>query len=464
MPVFSAIELTKADRASLIASAQAEPHPSVAEIEAVFFGASTPGAGNLALDHLLDRCAICCEAAAGLWHSSAHLAPALAADDCESLLADLFERLPPHLRAEEARLIEERSRAGALLERLLVQPLPRQLIMVGNSPRYRSWSLCELLLEAGWSLRFKDPRRTEELAQVAVALAAALPERQYGPGRTWDLRAKAWTALANGRRILSDFAGAQSALAEAHRHLELGTGDPLVEAGWLEIQASLAKSRRRFGEAETIVVRALRIYRECEDWHSVGAALIKRAAICRAAGRVEPAIVYGREGIELVDAQREASVLLGGWLNLVGALHDTGRHRQALAALERARRTYLLSGDRTTLLRFQWFEGSIAMSLGREELAEGCFRETRDGFLQLGIAQDAALASLDLAGLLARQGRNAEVCRLAAEMIAVFESRESRTEALAALILLRHAAERERVTEALLKKLRVSFRNGQGRA
>ncbi len=433
-------------------------HPTATEIEGLFLGTGVPDSGHLVVEHLLEQCAICCEAVAGVWHPAAKPRSQSPAGAVDKRLDEIFEKLPAWLREARARMSAERDKALSYLEHLLAQPLPRQLILVSNSQRYRSWCLCELLIERGWAFRFQDPRRTEELAQVAVTLASALPEQQYGTALTWDLRAKAWTALANGRRIMSDFAGARAALAQARLHLDRGSGDPLVEAGWLEILASLAKTQRRYDEAEAGVLRVIRLYRQCGDRHALGAALIKRAAICQAAGAVDRAIVFGREGIDLVDADRDASVLLGGWLNLVRALHDTGRHRDALAALGRARRAYLLSGDRTTLLRFQWLEGSIATALGREELAEGCFRETRDGFLQLGIAHDAALASLDLAGLLVRQGRNLEVWRLATEMIAIFESRESRTEALAALILLRQAAERERVTETLLDRLRVSLR------
>jgi hypothetical protein len=55
------------------------------------------------------------------------------------------------------------------------------------------------------------------------------------------------------------------------------------------------------------------------------------------------------------------------------------------------------------------------------------------------------------------------VRELAAQMIEVFESLDSRQEALAAFILLRQAAERDRVTEALLKRLSASLRGPQAR-
>ena len=66
---------------------------------------------------------------------------------------------------------------------------------------------------------------------------------------------------------------------------------------------------------------------------------------------------------------------------------------------------------------------------------------------------DAALVSLDLAALYARQGRTDEVKRLATEMVPIFESRDVHQEALAALLLFREAAEAEQVTLGLVDRI-----------
>ena len=53
----------------------------------------------------------------------------------------------------------------------------------------------------------------------------------------------------------------------------------------------------------------------------------------------------------------------------------------------------------------------------------------------------------------ARRGDTGEVQRLAAEMLPIFESRDVRSEALAALVLLRGAVETERVSLEILEHL-----------
>jgi hypothetical protein len=77
----------------------------------------------------------------------------------------------------------------------------------------------------------------------------------------------------------------------------------------------------------------------------------------------------------------------------------------------------------------------------------------RAAFLERGIAFDAALVSLDLAMVHVRRGDTGEVQRLAAEMLPIFESRDVRSEALAALVLLRGAVETERVSLEILEHL-----------
>jgi hypothetical protein len=71
---------------------------------------------------------------------------------------------------------------------------------------------------------------------------------------------------------------------------------------------------------------------------------------------------------------------------------------------------------------------------------------------------DAALVSLDLAILYAREHRTAELKRLAAEMAPIFESRDVHREAMAAFLMFRNACEEERMTVELATQLAVQLR------
>jgi hypothetical protein len=110
----------------------------------------------------------------------------------------------------------------------------------------------------------------------------------------------------------------------------------------------------------------------------------------------------------------------------------------------------------------RWTEGRIAAGLGHNSEAIEVLQELRQVFAERGIAYDAALITLELAALHAREGRFAEVKELSLEMSEIFRAHDVHREGLAALLFFQKAAERERVTAklareiaAFLEKLRV---------
>jgi tetratricopeptide (TPR) repeat protein len=335
---------------------------------------------------------------------------------------------------------------------------------VGNSRQYQTPAVSDLLVDTSYALRHDHPSASEALAQVAVTASSRLDPGRYAAALRNDVQGRCWTYLANARRVLGDFTATEQALRTARSLLAEGTGSPLDAAFCWEVETSLRSTRGDHLGAIACVGRAIDIYRRIGDRHLLGRALIQQGMVWGYAEEFAREIVLLRTGLQFIDPERDNRVALAGWHNLCLALHQAGEDRQALAALARARPAYLRVGSRAGLLRFQWLEGTIAASLHRDEQAEGCLREAREGFIQLGVAIEAAEVSLDLANLLCKQGRTAEVRCLAAEMITIFESRGIAQDALAAFILLRQAAERDRVTETLLKRLGKSLHAAQARS
>jgi hypothetical protein len=69
------------------------------------------------------------------------------------------------------------------------------------------------------------------------------------------------------------------------------------------------------------------------------------------------------------------------------------------------------------------------------------------------MAFDTALVSLELAALHAEEGRTAEVKELARGIVHVFKAQEVHREALAAALVFRRAAVRERATARLAREV-----------
>ena len=92
-------------------------------------------------------------------------------------------------------------------------------------------------------------------------------------------------------------------------------------------------------------------------------------------------------------------------------------------------------------LRLHWLKGKIAHGLGELGRAEADFHVARLGFKRVEKDYDAALVSLDLALLYAKQGKRIATLRLVDEMIGTFRSLGIAREAIASLLLLRRTCE-----------------------
>lgn len=444
----------------------AEHHPDRTALHQLLLGdLSVPEAG-LVQRHLATNCSTCRAILVelsgaepmdspgtrpGSWHS---------AED-QFAYDRAFDRAFRRASEASSRIEAERVEAAELVPQLLRHPLARQLWIVRNSRQYARWAVCERLLEGAWGLRFDDPNRALEVAEVATAVAERIEPSHYGAPLVADLRARAWATLANARRVVSDHAGAEGAFQAAEVWLGSGTGSPLERASVLDLRASLSSALQRYQDADDQVARAIAVYRQTDQKHVLGRALIKRGQIRTFLEDRDAEISLVREGLELIDVEAEPQLVAAGWLNLLYALHRRGDDREALALLARARPIHLRAAHRTTRIRFQWLEGNIAAALGRQEQAEGCLRQVRRSFVEEGIAVDAALAALDLAGLFAEQGRYAEVKALAAETLEIFRSRQIATPAITAMLLFQRAAERERVTAALLERVAEAVRRAE---
>jgi tetratricopeptide (TPR) repeat protein len=365
----------------------------------------------------------------------------------------MFERVFESISRLERTLERERQEAPGLLRRMEGQPLARQLLIVRNLDLYHTAGLCEEILERSWTLRFDEPARTRDLAELAVVVAEALDLETYGRCLVQDLRGRAWCHLGNARRIVADLRGAAEAFQKAERHLAEGSGDKLERGFLLRTRALLLLDQRRLEESETLMDQALDLYRSERADHEVGMALLAKSHVRSIRGDAEGTISYLKEALSLLDLAREPRAKLVGVHNLAYALHDLGRDPEAIAVLIRWRFLYFEFGDRAFLLRLHWLEGLIARGLERPELAEGALQEARRGFLELSLPYEMALVSLDLAELYLETGETGKVATLATEAAAFFQSRQIHRDALAAFLLLRDAAGRDQVTLDLVRKV-----------
>ncbi len=410
-------------------------------------GETNPAERRKVLKHLLSGCESC----------RATVAPKIRLIHDNRPSEFSISRVLANVADLERQMNQERTLAAEQFREFLRHPSARQWTLVRNSARYDSWSFCELLLDAGFEAIFDDPHRSLDLCRMGVAIAERLSCESYGERAVADLRARAWGRTANSLRATSDLAGADQALATAARHLKSGSGEPLEEAEHLYFTASLHRAERRLEEALRTIHRSRRIYRMVGDTHLEGRSLMCEAAIRDLRGEIEESVTCCRLARQQVDPERNRRLAIAAHHNLVWQLMCAGRAEEAMTELEALRPAYHEFDDRMLLLKLRWMEARLAKDLGRPEESERAFREAHEGFVEARIPYEAASVALDLAVLLAEQGRGQELKRLAAELIAVFRSLGVAREAFAALTMFERFAQADTVTVSLLVRLSQYF-------
>ncbi len=388
---------------------------------------------------------------------------ALAADLRATLLAEpdrqshayesAISRTLEVLAERQASLEREREQAPLLYADLARHPAARQTVLVRNTRRYQSWGLAQHLIERCSQAWSTDSRQAEELALLALAIAEQFEPPLYQERILNDLKGRCWVSIGNCRRIATDLKGAEEAFDRASELLAAGTEDPVEWALYLHRRATLHLYQRRMAEAEPLLRRAIAAFRRIGDPHLAGRVMLTLAELHRLRFEPDRAIATLQKAMKVLDLEREPKLALGTRHNLIDFFAEAGRYMEARSLLVKSRELYDRYADPLLRHKLVWLQGRIAAGLGQEQQAEALLERARNTFVAQGMSAYAAVISLDLAEVYARQGRSAEIKQLAEEILPIFQALDIEREALTALLLFQEAATAERVTVAMLRGL-----------
>lgn len=358
-----------------------------------------------------------------------------------------FARISETFRLEESRL-------DALFAELMSRRDTERGMLIREDSRFRSWLLAARLLEESRALTFDRPRRGERLARVTIELLHRLDPEVYGERLIRDLEGRAWAVLGNALRVAADLDGANRAFERGSNCLA-DSCDPFERAEFLAFLGTLRRDQRRFEEAVKAFDEAQNLYEQIRESGRIPRLLAKKGVLW----------------LECADPQRAMAVLLEAKRRLLpGSDFRTELairhnlcwchvHLEQYPTASRIFRDnqmlYAQARDPGTRLRVRWLEGNLEAGTGNEARAEALLKEVREAFVDADQGYDAALVSLNLAMLYARQRRFPELRRLACEMGGVFSAHQIHREAVLALAYFRQAAERETLTVETVRGLAV---------
>lgn len=426
-------------------------HPCLAEISALLSGDLAPKREREILLHLMFECDACL--------SQAPI-------NIRTLLN--FEGLPAQAEEEEAAGDAAIDRAFRLAlrhqkqlerEHQLVKKAKRILDQGGIEaatqlpPRMGALPKMKALLARSWELRHENPKLMVQLALLAVECSEQLDARTYGVEYVYDFKCRAQAELGNAFRVIDQVDMAEEALGQARRYFELGSRNELLEVRLLELEASVDADLRRFQAAFMRMTRVHNYHRQRGDSHLSGRALLKSGLYTGYSGNSEKALRLLTESLELLDGERDPSLVYAARHNQITFLIDLGEFREAEKRLFRLRPFQHHAGGRIALLHTRWEEGRIDAGLGRFARAEKAFREISESALELNRAYDSALASLDLAAVLLAQRKPREATEVVNAASKIFIALRVDREAFVTVIMLRTACEMQLATQAMVERV-----------
>ncbi|HEY4572750.1 MAG TPA: helix-turn-helix transcriptional regulator, partial [Thermoanaerobaculia bacterium] len=351
-----------------------------------------------------------------------------------ALLEPVLLAVTPYLLGDQGVVPRRQSSAEAQREAeeiwtaLERYPIPWRRRLIKQAPRAsRSPALAARVCAASLRAAPHDAREALELAELALSIAEKmLGEEGLGP----CAQGYCWAHVGNARRVANDFDGADEAFTRAWALWRVNTeagAELFPEWRLLSLEASLRRAERRLPEALELLDRALAV---CGDEAmAVARILIQKEHVLEVMGDTEGALAVLAQAAPLIEATGDSDLLLRLRFNMADDLLQLERYAEAAALLPRVRELAVEQANDLDLLRVDWLTARVAA--GRDKVAEavaGLEQVTRD-FAARELPYDAALASLDLAALWLKEGRVAEVKRLAVAMGWIFTAKGIHREA-----------------------------------
>lgn len=361
----------------------------------------------------------------------------------------------------------QKTEADAWVAELMATPAGERAQAVKRLEKLRQPLVARRILEQGRALLARDVREAEEMARLGLAVAAACADRPAGPSgiRIDDLKAHACSLLGDALRRRRLWREAEEAFQAAASYLT-GPLSSDERAVYCRRLALLRLEQGRFDEASGLLARAAGLFSdhgmleaEADCWTVLGLLLLEE-------GEPEEALEPLGNAADKVSLDRSPRQAVQAGLALALAKAELGQVTSARRLVERCRTRYGRIDDLEALLRVSWLEGRVASALGERARAVEILREVRQRFLERGSLLDAALATFDLALLLAEGERNTEIPELMDEIARSAPEQDARVGRvlLALAAFARAAAERRpdlpEVAAASVRILRRSERRG----
>ncbi len=318
-------------------------------------------------------------------------------------------------------------------------------------------------------ITFQNPQQGLEEARNAPRLAYLCTAASDYPER---LYVRAYSLIGSAHRAYGHYDQAEANYAQAIEH-----GRDLAPLDLVGLKRRMAILRRDLNDYEgalELVNEAIRIYRsegDVTEPHFLGKCYQARGVIfLQRAWRLNKGHVLSTQDLHqaLIDLTKALYHLDPGdqpdrqYFAAVHNLsivlldcHDPVALGLALKHLTKAQKSLYYTRHHMAKYKLKWLRGLLEIRFGSTRRGERLLLQARDGLRRLGAIYELAMTSFDITSLYLAEGQPAAVIRqMALETYDYFCEMSCDEEALAALALWREAAEKERLTEEIIRTVR----------
>jgi len=333
---------------------------------------------------------------------------------------EVAESMPPRREAPSALLDQARAIAAEdTYARELVMPLVDSAIRfrearVDEDPRFFTLAVIRLLCKVANGMHERQPQFGLVLADAALSIATKLPASLQARS-AWYV-GTSWKERANALRYLGRFKESEEALDRAEEAFD---GDEHVEPFDLAIveygRATLYCQMERFDDAVASARSAAATFHIYGDTRRYLSALLVEAVGYYSVDRDREAVSLLERVATLAREAGETGLLARALANAANCYARLGEHDRATTYYTDAIGVIDGLDMPTESARLLWAMAALKVEQGDYEAGLTGLERSRIELGQLGMANDSALATLDLvAGLLAadQPGRVPELCRV----------------------------------------------------
>lgn len=365
---------------------------------------------------------------------------------------------PVRARLQEvaSRLAQEIAEAKEALDPLISEPLRFVWEDISRTPIHSTAGAVHVLCDAAHASCEREPVHARNLADAALAIATSLSaEEHYLGAKVHQLVGLAQKERGNAFRYLGDFRAALLALDDAKRAYDRAGVSPWDEAALLYTRGVVLYRSARPEDAEKCADQSAALFLSVSDRTRYLHACMLRATV----RYWQQDFAGARDDYRglLACAEEEGDEVLVARLSSAAANCelDLGDSKSAEPALVAALHVFKNARIATEIARVRWALARIPLIEGRFAVATALLRASKLECERLGLTNDAALVTLDLAEVLVATGTNLqEVQKLCRELFKVFKAAGMINEALTALAYLREAVRARTITREKIRHVR----------